>query len=590
MMKTKIKGKNIIINNERLTIIFIASVIFLLNILHIKDIAIFSILDDEYGYWANAAYLSGLNWSDTVSKIPYYSYGYSILLVPLFWIFNNTIPMYKAAVIMNSIMLSLSFLLCYDIAKRLMDNANKFIVAGLSFVISVYPTYLIYANIAWSECLLMFIFWLLTWCFLGLDEESGDYKFYLIGFLSAYIYIVHQRTLGILIASISVIIIMKILNRINRKQLIKVVLPFLLLMIIGYYLKSNIQSNLWLNGSEISINDYSGQIKKINQVFSINGFIKVLKTFIGQFYYLGAVSFLIFYIGLYKLIKDNIKMIINLKKKNAVSSIGTAESYTYMFLLIAALSTVTISSVFFINPIRTNEIIFGRYNEVILGPIVLIGFVNLQKNRTISNKQFYIFVIVFSILIVVTDFIIKASGIVNHQDVDILGMISTKLPYGIYLTGLFGIILFRLIFISFSKNNNKFIVGSLIVISCIFLIIAEVRINSLVKQNKDRINIFKVTQTIESSKEDLPIYFLLKDTDIPEPVEWNGRFIRDRSVSDCYQFILKDKNIKPINYEELCRIRDRILVLTTKNMISSECLNDYNLLDNDEGSYLFITK
>lgn len=282
MMKTKIKGKNIIINNERLTIIFIASVIFLLNILHIKDIAIFSILDDEYGYWANAAYLSGLNWSDTVSKIPYYSYGYSILLVPLFWIFNNTIPMYKAAVIMNSIMLSLSFLLCYDIAKRLMDNANKFIVAGLSFVISVYPTYLIYANIAWSECLLMFIFWLLTWCFLGLDEESGDYKFYLIGFLSAYIYIVHQRTLGILIASISVIIIMKILNRINRKQLIKVVLPFLLLMIIGYYLKSDIQSKLWLNGLEISINDYSGQIKKLNQVFSMSGFIKLLKTFIGQ--------------------------------------------------------------------------------------------------------------------------------------------------------------------------------------------------------------------------------------------------------------------------------------------------------------------
>lgn len=283
-------------------------------------------------------------------------------------------------------------------------------------------------------------------------------------------------------------------------------------------------------------------------------------------------------------------MIINLKKKNAVSSIGTAESYTYMFLLIAALSTVTISSVFFINPIRTNEIIFGRYNEVILGPIVVIGFVNLQKNRTISNKQFYIFVIVFSILIVVTDFIIKASGIVNHQGIDILGMVSTKLPYGIYKAGLLGIVLFRVIFISFLYNNNKFLVCCLIVISCIFLFIAEGRINYLVKQNKDTISLLKVTDTIISSQENLPIYFLLKDVDAAEAVEWNGRIIRDRSVSDCYQFILKDRNIKPINYEELCRIRDRILVLTTENMIYSEVLKDYNLLVNDEGSYLFITK
>ena len=40
------------------------ALVLLIHIIRIGDINIFSILDDGFGYWGNAAYLAGLDWSD----------------------------------------------------------------------------------------------------------------------------------------------------------------------------------------------------------------------------------------------------------------------------------------------------------------------------------------------------------------------------------------------------------------------------------------------------------------------------------------------------------------------------------------------
>lgn len=203
------------IQNETKILTLLTIIVFLTHIIFVNDTGIIYILGDEYGYWANAAYFAGYDWSATVSKIPYYSYGYSLLLVPLFKIFVNTSTMYKVAVIMNGIMGSISFLLCYDIAKKLLKNCNINIILSISFFISMYPTYILYSHITMSECLLMLLFWILSWCFVDLSNETSIYKFVVIGVISSYIYIVHQRTLGILIASITVAFIMKILKKIT---------------------------------------------------------------------------------------------------------------------------------------------------------------------------------------------------------------------------------------------------------------------------------------------------------------------------------------------------------------------------------------
>ncbi|MEL7606902.1 MAG: hypothetical protein AAGU39_12730 [Sedimentibacter saalensis] len=575
---------------DYLILAFVTALVFLLHVIHINKFSIFSILDDEYGYCGNAAYLSGLNWSDTVSKIPYYSFGYSLLLVPLFWIFDNTIYMYRAAIFLNGIMICASFLLCYNISRKLMDNVNKYILLIISLLISMYPTYITYANIAWSECLLMFIYWLLTWCFLGLNDKSKAYKFYLIGMLNGYIYFVHQRALGILIASILVVLIMKILNKISFKQFIRVILCTLLIISIGYFIKSDIQRNLWLNGTELSINDYSGQVSKLDQLFSLEGFLKAFRIFLGQFFYLGASSYLIFYFGLYDLIEKTAIMLQRNNKKNIVSNNYNSYSYMYMFLMISVTITMSISAIFFINPIRINEIVFGRYNEMILGPLMLIGFLRIINGKRLKNNHFIYLVIFFIFLTIITVSTINSSYLNVYQTIDIVGLLFIQPPYGIYITAVIVMIIFRLIFIAFSNSNNKLIIITLLLLFSIYFGIGESKSISLVNHNQEMMKMIKITDIIKSSQKELPIYFLCNDTENHSVVKWNNRTIRDRSVSDCYQFILKDINIKPINAKELRNIKEKKYVLTTSNVDISEILDDYQICGNDEGSILLKTK
>ena len=74
---------------------------------------------DEFGYWANSAYFMGLDWSPSVQVIGYYSYGYSLLLVPiriLTKIFDwDWRQKYQAMVVVQSFMLTGIFLMSVTI-------------------------------------------------------------------------------------------------------------------------------------------------------------------------------------------------------------------------------------------------------------------------------------------------------------------------------------------------------------------------------------------------------------------------------------------------------------------------------------------
>ena len=569
---------------EIIMVALLTTIIFLTHTIYVKDTGIIFILDDEYGYWANAAYFSGLDWSATVSKIPYYSYGYSLLLVPLFKIFNNTTTMYQVAVLLNGIMVSISFLLCYDIAKKVIKNCDKIVLLSISFLISMYSTYINYSHTTWNECLLMFIFWLLTWCYVNLNNKTIIYKFVVIGILSSYIYIVHQRALGILVASIIIIILMKIFNRITTKQFFSMIIPIIIILAIHNIIKDNIQSNLWLNGSGVAINDYSGQLNKIIKLLSIEGLISFGKISIGQLFYLGTATFLVFYFGIFELLQSILNIDINIKKDDII--------YLYLLVFLSSVFTITISAISVINPGRIDQIVYGRYNEIIVGPVMLIGFAKLMKMDKLSNKLYVILVFLFLIQTTVTYYIIKNSGL-YHININTLQTIALNLMnrrLGVFFPALISVIVFRLIWVTLQKRNANLVIITMILISIIYCSFGIKGAKSIAEQQQDALEIQKMTEIITLYKEDIPIYFLLNNTDIHTGVEWNGLNILDRSVANCYQFVLKDKKIIPVDIDELKLITGDNFVITTSNINTDSIQDKYVLIGSDNGSFLFKTK
>ena len=68
------------------------------------------ILNDEIGYWSNAAFFSGYDWSSIANSIGYYSYGYSIILAPVLYFTKNPMLSYQIAIILNGVFLACGFL------------------------------------------------------------------------------------------------------------------------------------------------------------------------------------------------------------------------------------------------------------------------------------------------------------------------------------------------------------------------------------------------------------------------------------------------------------------------------------------------
>ena len=67
-------------------IIALNAILLFFCLMHIKELNQIIVINDEFGYWSIASSLAGKNWSELISNTPFYSFGYSILLVPLYYL------------------------------------------------------------------------------------------------------------------------------------------------------------------------------------------------------------------------------------------------------------------------------------------------------------------------------------------------------------------------------------------------------------------------------------------------------------------------------------------------------------------------
>ena len=143
-----------------------STMIFLSRIWYIRECNVLAIRNDEYGYWNHAALFSGHDWSDVFAgHMHWYSYGYSLILTPLFWFSHNLHLMYKTAVILNGFFAVLTFFLCIQCAKILFPKTEHWLLLTASFMVCMYSSYITQGAIAWSETFLYLLVWLLFYLF-----------------------------------------------------------------------------------------------------------------------------------------------------------------------------------------------------------------------------------------------------------------------------------------------------------------------------------------------------------------------------------------------------------------------------------------
>ncbi|MCM1415858.1 MAG: hypothetical protein NC430_08030 [bacterium] len=193
-----------------------AVVIFLLATYRLSETGQPILFNDEIGYWSNSAFFLGMDWTSVTERIGYYSYGYSLLLALVRLLGNwsgwDWKTLHHAAVIMNAGFLVMSYVIAIKLAKRYLPEMKPIVRIMACFTVFTYSSYIVYAHITWTECTLMFFFWVYLYVMMRLTDQPGIGNHIAYALLSFYIYTVHQRALGIVVTSVIIVVCMRILR------------------------------------------------------------------------------------------------------------------------------------------------------------------------------------------------------------------------------------------------------------------------------------------------------------------------------------------------------------------------------------------
>ena len=316
---------------------------------------------DEFGYWSYAARLAGYDWSDIASLSSYYSYGYSLILLPVFLLVKDAVAAYRTALFVNFALLTVCFFLLQKIGKT-------FYAAVAAF----YPTWLFYAGTTFAEILIVTLY-LLT-CALLLKYLQTEQKRYLalLCAVMCYLYFVHMRTVGVLVSGIAVLVIHSIRGGGKKvKYMLALAVGMAFEFAAGILVKKYWTSLVYTDAgsSLLDTNDYAGQIDKIAFIFTKEGFMNLITSLSGKLLYLGLAGFGTAYMGIVYAVRGVRK-----------------GKYFPLFVLISALAAVLICAIYTIHPGRVDALTYGRYHEYVMPVLMMMGIKELRTSGMTARK------------------------------------------------------------------------------------------------------------------------------------------------------------------------------------------------------------
>lgn len=338
----------------------------------------FTFFPDEFGYWTYAAKAAGYDWSDIVSLGSYYSYGYSLILFPIFKLCSNAVTAYRVAVTLNFIMLAAVYFIMRSLAGRLCKTADSPKTTLYAAVAVLYPCWLFYARTTMVETFLMAVFALI--CLLlydYLDKQRPASLLMLVVALAA-IHFLHMRAVAILIAGIVTLLLYhfsifvatlgqkeKKKTDANRKRYLLVALFVGLAVLIGGFLvKRWVQNTLYAGAQDtLAVNDYAGQLGKLQFMLTKEGITNFISGLAGKILYLGQASFGLAYWGIAHCIK---KLQIKKWKTNTTG-------FFCLFVLLSVAGETLINTIYNIHPLRVDSVVYGRYHEFVLPILMVLG-------------------------------------------------------------------------------------------------------------------------------------------------------------------------------------------------------------------------
>lgn len=341
----------------------------------------FTMVPDEFGYWASAAEKVGYDWSEVASLGSYYSFGYSFVLTPILWAFRDGVSAYRAAVTVNMLLMCVSLFLFTGIIRRLFPLTDRVKQALISGIAVFYPVWIFNMQMTMAEAMLMFLFVLITYLLICFMQKAKIVTAVFLAAALAYIYSVHMRTAGVLIACVITLIIWYAAESPKRGILLLFFVALLIFVTCAAMIKESTVTEVFSNADSQALadNDYSSQWGKIQQIATVCGIIQLVNQVIGKVFYLGLASFGLFYWGMGWIVKRCFILMTKVIKRKKPE----VEEWISLFLLLAMTGEILIGSIYIYGSNTVDTLIYGRYDEFLMPVFLLAGIIAIDRSRQI---------------------------------------------------------------------------------------------------------------------------------------------------------------------------------------------------------------
>jgi hypothetical protein len=153
---------------------------------------------DEIGYLANTIAIAG--GPNIVINADSYYPGWSLVLVPLWWIFRDPLALYRGAVILSAASSIATIPVLAALGRRLGVRAPQAVIAAC--VIVALPAHALMSGFALAESFLGLVVSIAAWFAVKSVQEGAAHWYAATGAASGFAFIVHGRVAGLVVATL----------------------------------------------------------------------------------------------------------------------------------------------------------------------------------------------------------------------------------------------------------------------------------------------------------------------------------------------------------------------------------------------------
>lgn len=194
-------------------------------------------------YWERARYLLGQGGATLYDGSSLCSLGYSLILVPICFVFKSSYAAYKAAILLNGMFLCGSYVVSVMTARRLFPKEKESFLSTACFFAAIIPALSTAKSFTGPKMIVLFLVWLSVYCIAGLYESYQSKRIIL---LAVCLVLIPFFQIGLIGFDLALIVCLAFL--VGRRKLDETVLLKLVLTVLIGVAAGNVIERFVLHG------------------------------------------------------------------------------------------------------------------------------------------------------------------------------------------------------------------------------------------------------------------------------------------------------------------------------------------------------